>query len=128
VHVDDLCEGVIKATLSPARSGSIFFIAENRSYAMGELIDLLRQACGVRTVPLYLPGPVFRATALFSELLFGLVGAAPMLTREKAREMLASWEVTTHKAKDEIGYESKIPFAGGVAQTLSWYRKQGWLS
>jgi nucleoside-diphosphate-sugar epimerase len=127
VHVDDLCEGVYRAAVSEAKTGSVYFIAENRSYAMGELVGLLQQACRKKGFPLWIPGPLFVAIGAVSGFLFKLVGATPMLTVEKANELLGSWEVSTDKARDELGFESQIGFAEGALQTYQWYLKQGWL-
>jgi nucleoside-diphosphate-sugar epimerase len=127
VHVDDLCRGVALAAARPTQSGSIYFIAENRSYAMEELVGMLQQACGRKGIPVILPDPVFRFIGAVSESLFRLVGATPMLTREKANEILQSWEITTEKAKRELGFESQIPFALGAKETYDWYVTQRWL-
>lgn len=127
VHVDDLCHGVALAATRPTQSGSIYFIAENRSYAMKELVGMLQQACGRKGIPIILPGSLFRAIGVISESLFRSVGATPMLTKEKANEILQSWEITTDKAKRELGFESQIPFAVGAKETYEWYIKQRWL-
>ena len=50
-----------------------------------------------------------------------------MLTREKVRELNASWEMDTDKAANELGFVSQIPFDQGVRQTYDWYFKEGWL-
>lgn len=127
VYVDDLCEGVFRATVSDSPTGSVYFIAENRAYSIGELISLLQQACGHKGVPVFLPAPVFRTIAAFSQFLFKIVNATPMLTPEKADELLASWEVTTDRARNEIGFESQVSFAEGAKRTFEWYRQEGWL-
>ena len=50
-----------------------------------------------------------------------------MLTTEKANELLASWEVSTDKAKNEIGFVSQIDFLKGAKQTYNWYIDKSWL-
>lgn len=127
VHVDDLCRGVFLAATRDTVSGSLFFIAENRSYQMRELVEMLQKACGRKGFPVIVPGGLFRLIGSISETLFRMVGATPMLTREKANEILQSWEITTDKAKRELGFESEIPFAVGAKETYDWYIKQRWL-
>lgn len=127
VHVDDLSRGVFLAATRETVPGSIYFIAENRSYRMRELIEHLQAACGRKGLPLIVPASVFRLIGAISETCFKLVGATPMLTREKAGEILASWEMATDKALREIGYQSQIPFADGAKQTYEWYIREGWL-
>lgn len=127
VHVDDLCRGLFLAISKTTETGSVYFIAENRSYSMKELIGLLRMAIGRKAIPVYIPSSLFKLIAWFSETLFKIVGATPMLTVEKSKELLASWELSIDKAKRELGYESEIPFVRGAKETYNWYVKEGWL-
>jgi len=127
VHVEDLCRGIALATTAETKTGSIYFIAEQQSYTMRELIMLLARACGRRGVPLFIPSPIFRLIAACSECAFKIVGATPMLTRDKTRELLASWEMSTERARTELGFESMIPFEQGARETYDWYIKEGWL-
>lgn len=127
VHVDDLCRAVLLAVTNETKSGEAYFVAENRSYSMRELISLLEKGCGKRAFPVRVPSLLFKVIAGVSELAFKMVGATPMLTREKANELLVSWEVSTVKAKRDFGFESQIPFEQGAKETYQWYRQKGWL-
>ncbi len=127
VHVDDLAHGVFLAVTKDTRSGAIYFIAEKESYSMAQLVSLLQEACGRKGFPLRLPAPLFRAVAAISELTFKVVRATPMLTREKAAELLDWWEISTEKARRELGFESRIPFAQGARETYDWYLRMEWL-
>ncbi len=127
VHVDDLCLGIYKAIQADIKSGSVYFIAENRSYTMERMIELLEEAVGKKGFPLILPSSIFKAVSHISKALFKLVNATPMLTPEKANELLASWEVSTTKAEKELGFVSQISFAEGAKQTYNWYIQKRWL-
>jgi len=127
IHVDDLCRAVLLAVTTENKSGEAYFVAENRSYSMRELISLLEKGCGKRAFPVRVPSLLFKVIAGVSELAFKMVGAIPMLTREKANELLVSWEVSTAKAKKDFGFESRIPFEQGAKETYRWYRQKGWL-
>ena len=127
VHVDDLCEGIFQAVSSETKSGSVYFIAENKAYSMSELMTILEHSCGRRAMTIPLPAPLFRMIASVAELATKTVGGVPMLTREKSRELLASWEIDTSLAKREIGFNSRIPFEQGARETYAWYIDKGWL-
>ena len=127
VYVDDLCQGIFKALTANTKSGSVYFIAEKRSYSMKQLVELLESASGKKGIALFIPSFLFKFIALISGGLFKLVNATPMLTLEKAGELLASWEISTAKAKNEIQFESKTDFEQGARVTYQWYRKEGWL-
>ncbi len=127
VHVDDLCLAIYLALQGATIPGSAYFIAEHTAYTMRELVTTLARACGKRGFTLRLPAPIFRVIAFLSEMSFKLVGATPMLTREKAAELLASWELSTEKALKDFGFESRIPFEQGAKETYNWYLQEGWL-
>lgn len=127
VHVDDVCRGVLKATLASVKSGSAYAIAESRAYTLREMVTLLEQASGKQGFPLYVPGPVFKVIAAISEMVCKMIGKTPMLTRDKADELLGSWEVSTEKARRELGFESQVSFAQGARETFAWYREHGWI-
>ncbi len=127
VHVDDLCRGIYRAMVSETNSGAVYFIAENRSYTMKELVAHLGVACGKSGIPLIIPASLFRVIAWVSEKALKALGITPMLTPEKAGELLASWEVSISKAQSELGYDSAIDFEKGARETYLWYKKEGWL-
>ncbi|MDF1543938.1 MAG: SDR family NAD(P)-dependent oxidoreductase [bacterium] len=127
VHVDDLCNAIEKALTAKTASGAIYSICENQSYSMKEMIGLLEQASGKKAYVVRIPGWLFRLIGMISGSLFKLVGAAPMLTGDKAEELLAAWEVSTEKGKRDLQFEARIPFERGAKETFEWYRKEGWL-
>lgn len=126
-YVDDLALAVSRSLSASTVSGSIYFIAESRSYSYCELVKCLRMAVGRVAIPVYLPGWGVRAIAGLSENIMKLFGRAPMFTIEKANEILCNWEVATQKAKDELGFEAEMPFPEGARETCWWYRLEGWL-
>ena len=127
VHVDDLARAVFLAISSDTASSGAYFIAEDRAYAMRELVDLLQQACGKKALALKLPAGIFRGLAAVSETALKAFGGTPMLTREKAEELLAGWEVSTAKASGAFGFSSRVPFPEGARETYAWYLRNGWL-
>lgn len=127
VHVDDLCRGVLRTVLSDTESGAIYFIAESKSYTYRELVGYISDAVGRKGIPLRIPGGPVKLIGSIFEKIVKAFGGSPMFTREKAEELLANWEMDLSKAKNELGYESAIPFGEGSKQTAAWYRERGWL-
>ncbi len=127
VHVDDLCRGVLRAVTGRTESGAAYFIAEDRTYTMKELVNLLEKGVGKKGVPAIIPAPVFKLIAALSESVLKLFNVTPMLTREKAGELLASWEISTARAREHFGYSSEITFEQGARETYLWYKREGWL-
>lgn len=127
IQVDDLCQAIYLAVTKNSESGVIIFAAESRSYTMKELISLLSETCGKKGISLYIPSFVLYIAAYISQSIFFLIGQTPMLTKEKADELLAWWEMSTQKAEQVFGFRSSIPFAQGAKLTYDWYLKEGWL-
>ncbi|HEX2896865.1 MAG TPA: NAD(P)-dependent oxidoreductase [candidate division Zixibacteria bacterium] len=127
IQVDDLCQAIYLAIKKNSESGVIIFAAENQSYTMKELINLLSESCGKKGFALYIPSFVLYIAAYISQTIFATIGATPMLTKEKADELLASWEISTKRAEEIFGFRSAIPFAQGAKLTYDWYLKEGWL-
>lgn len=127
VHVDDLCLGIAKALRAETESGSIYFIAESKSHGYKELIKYIGRAVNKKGIPLYIPGALLKVIAQVSETIMKAIGIPPMFTVEKADEILSNWEVSTEKAKKELGFESEISFEQGAKETAKWYIKKGWL-
>ncbi len=127
VHVDDLTLGILKAVTSETNSGSVYYIAESNSHSYKGLVGHLCSAVGKKGFPLYVPGSLLKAIAATFETLSKALGKSPMFTREKANEILSNWEMSTDKAKSELGFESQFDFEKGTKQTIAWYREKGWL-
>ncbi|MBN2227197.1 MAG: NAD-dependent epimerase/dehydratase family protein [candidate division Zixibacteria bacterium] len=127
VYVDDLADGVSKALGANTQSGRVYFIAEDKGYSFRELVGHLRGAVDRFCLPLYVPGFILKIIAWLSEHIMSIFGKTPMFTVEKANEILADWEVDVSRAREELGFESQIPFPEGARETVYWYREEAWL-
>lgn len=127
IHVEDLARAVVCAVRSKTSPGSIYFIAENRSYTFREMIKILARASGRYGLPIYIPGFAVKLIARVSESILRTMGKTPMLTAEKASEILAAWEIDPGRAERELGFVAGINFADGSLETLRWYRMEAWL-
>ena len=122
IFVDDLTAGIAQAL----PSGEVYFLAESGERTFGELVELVRNAVGKRALKVPIPGPVFRALGALSQSA-RLFGAAPMLTWEKAGEILAGWQVSIERAVEHFDFAPQITFPEGARRTVEWYRERGWL-
>ena len=68
------------------------------------------------------------AAGWLSEIGGRLTGRTPMLTREKALELLEPyWMCSSERIQDELGYRPEIALPAGLRETMKWYKKEGWL-
>lgn len=127
VHVDDLVDALVLAGASPRADGRVYYAADGAVHTVAQLGRSLLAACGGGRA-VHLPGPVFRLMGLAGEAAAWLTRRPPLLGWDKACEGLeAGWVCDDGRIRAELGYRSRVDLDGGVAGTLSWYRRQGWL-
>lgn len=127
IHVDDLVDALMLAATT-RRTIGMYYVAEPRPYAWGEITQWLAQAVGRRVQAVKVPAWLVRAAAAISEFGAAAIGHATIFNREKAREMLApGWLCETEAAKRDLGFEGRIPLPVGLTGTAAWYREHGWL-
>ena len=128
VHVDDLVEGCLQAAMSPAAEGRTYFMGGPTQVAWYDVRDAASAALGRRVLTVPVPRTIIPAVGAISEVVGKLFGTYPPLNREKAREILnAALMCDSSLAASEVGYAPDKKLETGVAETISWYRKEGWL-
>ncbi len=127
VHVDDLSDAVFLALTRESKNGEAYFIAENQAYSFAEIMEIMAVACHKKPFTIKISAKIFKVIASLSELGGKLFGQDVIFNREKAKELLSSWEVDVSKAKRDFGFVSSISFEKGTKETYNWYKEKGWL-
>jgi nucleoside-diphosphate-sugar epimerase len=128
VYADDLALGIMQAMESEHTVGNRYFIAEQEAYSLRELTAIISSAVGKKGVSLPLPKWILVICAIVAEFWFKALGKAPLFSRQKLRELTASWELDVSAAQKDFGFVAPTDFPTGAAATVSWYRNAGWLS
>lgn len=127
VYVKDLAEGLVAAA-SPAAAGRTYFLAHPKANSWSELgaiaAELLARPARVVRVPRALA-----YAAGFCAEAVSLCRARPsIISREKVREACRPyWTCDPSRAAREIGWSARTGLREGVAETLEWYKRSGWL-
>lgn len=134
IHVDDLCEALISAatqgkTLSAEDpSQGVYFVSDPTEYTWDQFCEAISHAMG-KSKPTVLPMPevLSKVVGYGAELGGRLIGAVPIMNRDKATEMLCdAWTCSAERARNEISFTPKFaPVAHGLVSTMAWYRKEG---
>jgi len=127
IYVDDLARAIIMAMESERGNGQAFFIAEQKSNTVAELMDIMSHRVNRRCLPIYIPRWLVMVCAFFSEKFSKLFGKAPLFSLDKARELMADWELDVSAARDILGFEAEVDFNAGAERAVNWYRREGWL-
>ena len=94
----DVCQALLKAADTPGVSGRVYNVGTGRGVNLLELIAALNNLLGTTATPQHgppRPGDVRHSRADIS------------------------------RARAELGYEPRVSFEEGLAETLRWYRSAG---
>lgn len=128
VHVRDVVEAIARAA-SAGPANRTFFVANDEPVTWTRLFGMAAECAG-RTIvaEVNLPRPIVAAGAAFGDMIATLRRRAGLLTSEKAA--LAKppyWICSNARAKQELGFSSRIGLEAGLRETYEWYVSQGWL-
>ena len=110
------------------KSGTIYFVAESRSYSWSEFGALLLLTGGVPGRTVTIPYGVAYLLGLASEI-GSLFTRRPALTsRQKVREAAQRyWLCAVGKIENDLRFTAEYPLQKGLELTWEWYRKNTWI-
>jgi nucleoside-diphosphate-sugar epimerase len=126
VHIDDLLDGVFLC-LERGRSGEVYHLAGSEVLSVRQIVDGIAEATGCFIPRLSLPLFPVRLAAWKLETAFKLAGKEAPLTRGKLAFFIHPKPLSIDKAARELGYTPPTDFKTGMTETVTWYRKNGWL-
>jgi nucleoside-diphosphate-sugar epimerase len=128
-YLDNLCEGIMLATVTEAARGQTYWIADRRPYTMNEVVDtierLLDQEFGlpVKHGRLRLPGIVSGIAQVADAGLqsLGLYNSKIHVLSEMNKTICCS----IAKAQKELGYAPRVALEEGMRRSLQWCVEKG---
>ncbi len=128
VHARDLVRGMIAAAETPGVAGETFFLGGEALYSWRDLKEAAAAALGRNALTVPVPPPLVSLSGALVEGVFRLWGSLPPFHREKAREIRYACKMCSiDKARRLLEYRPALSLKEGVADTIAWYRAQGWL-
>ena len=117
VYIDDVVDGHVLA-MRKGRAGERYILGGD-NVTFNEFFDLLSDLTG-KSAKLYkVPIPVMNLAARFMEIRANLTGTPPLLTPPWVKKYLYNWELSSEKAKRDLGYEF-TPIELGLGKTIDW--------
>jgi nucleoside-diphosphate-sugar epimerase len=126
IHVADAVRGLLLAA-QKGRVGEPYLITNRDSIPFDDLRKMLQAALGVRRIPLYVPEWAALAAAAIIEKSFTAIGKSPPVARKNIESTLADRVFSIDKAAAELGFEPQVDPTAGIAETVAWYRENGWI-
>jgi nucleoside-diphosphate-sugar epimerase len=130
-YIENLCQGLLLAALTPKAAGETYWIADERPYSMVEIIDtierLLEKEFGMacKHKRMRLPGIASSVAWLVDKTLQGAG-----LYHQKFHvlsEMNQTIACSVAKARRELGYAPAVALEEGMRRSLRWCKEQGQL-
>lgn len=128
VHVKDLVEGMLQASMSEVSAGNTYFLGSPRHYSWNEIRDAATASLNRRVLTLRIPPGLLGTIGAVAEWVGKLRGGYPPLNREKASEIRYACTMCDHsRASADFDYAPDMDLKPGISETIQWYRAEGWL-
>jgi nucleoside-diphosphate-sugar epimerase len=129
LHAGDLAAAIVAILDAPSiLPGAQELDDGHGGYGWDEMISVAARHLGVRPLRLPIPGLMLKGVAHLNEALHRATGDVAMLTPGKVREMLhADWTSRDGAVTAATGWHPRIDLDQGFAETIAWYRRNGWL-
>ncbi|MEM9023901.1 MAG: NAD(P)-dependent oxidoreductase, partial [Bacteroidota bacterium] len=89
---------------------------------------MIKEELGTWTVPVKVPVPLVRAIAWLAEKASAPFGKYPAFNLEKVNELeCLNWQCDATPIREQLDFRPEYELEKGIAETVSWYRKESWL-
>jgi nucleoside-diphosphate-sugar epimerase len=127
-YVEDLTAALLLSAERKTESGSVYFVAESRSYSWSEFRALLLSTGGVKARTLKIPYSAAWLLGLVSEIGSIFTKRPALANRQKVHEAAQRyWLCDVGKIENDLCFRAEYPLQKGLELTWQWYRKNRWL-
>jgi nucleoside-diphosphate-sugar epimerase len=124
----DLAEALVAAGTSPNAVGKTYLPCHPEVFTSGAFARQIGSAVGRDVVVLGVPEPIGRGLLAMIGGAAKLTGTASVLSSEKAAEFFEdAWTGNPAALMADTGWRPSADIARGLAETMAWYRAEGWL-
>jgi nucleoside-diphosphate-sugar epimerase len=128
LYVKDLAEAAVVCLAHPAAAGKTFYVASPEVTTAAGMAREIGDQMKTWTLPLRLPLAALWCVCMLQEIIARLTRRARLLNRQKYAELRApGWVCDPERLRRETGFVCPTTLKKGIADTLAWYRGQGWL-
>ena len=129
VHVSDIVQGFIKALENPnASKGETFTISENRAYRYKEVYGIIAELLDRKPPKIHLPPWLAKLSIAPVEFFNKLTGREDFMWHTATVDsVMSNRAYSIDKAVRLLGYKPEYNLRTGLAETIKWYHKNGYL-
>jgi nucleoside-diphosphate-sugar epimerase len=125
VHARDLAEACV--FLGDRGASGIFHVSDGEIHSWDDVGELAGRILERRLRRVRVPAAAARVAGWIGECRGRLTGRMPVINADKVRDLLRPYWICDTSRLREAGYTPRIGLAPGIAETLEWYQKEGWL-
>lgn len=128
VYVENLVDCFELAAQSPNAKGRTYIAGDDKAVTLTELVRGVAGAIGTNVRIIRFPwyGMAWVSAAVI-ETAFKHVKARPPVFRRRLSWFKTNRWFQIDRARQELGYEPRVPLATGLEKTAAWYRENGYL-
>lgn len=128
VHVKDVVQGFVRTLDSPASIGRIYIISQARPYTYEEVYRILADIFHQKEPRWRVPKVMAKLMMLPVEGFNLLIGRENFLyRRETVNSVTSDRAFRIDRARRDLGFEPAYDLPEGMAETVAWYRENGYL-
>lgn len=132
-YVGNAVEAIRLAMESEAAPGNLFYLSDERSYTIKEVIDAIAKSLHRKYLPLHIPKSIAYLIAYGFELLAKILPFPPIVSPYSKKPFFTKetvdWTtqnvnfITTEKIRSQLGYRPIFSIDEGCKQTAQWLEK-----
>lgn len=129
VHAQDLARALADVLAHPGAAGRTWFVADPDPAPWDRIAGLMAEACGRHPRWLTVPPGLLPVIAEISSWVSAVTRSTNPLPADRLAELRAeAWTCSPARIAADIGFTTRVRLAEGLASTLRWYQKEGWLA
>lgn len=124
-YVENLVEGMILAASHPKGVGKTYVISDDIKITWRELSEKFCDELGCPHPRLSVPFALIYPFVALWDGLYRILQTKnpPTLTRYRVSLVARDFYFSSRKAKEELGYQVRVPLEEGIRRTVAWYRR-----
>jgi nucleoside-diphosphate-sugar epimerase len=130
IHGADLAGAVAALLAADIGAGETYELRDGcaEGYSWADVADAAAKGFGRPMTRIRLPRALMEGVAVIHQGISGIFGATPSLTRDKVRELYhPDWLCARNPIAELTGWTPRMTLDEGFAETIAWYRAEGWL-
>ena len=128
IYVSDLTRAMLKASCSPKKKGSIFFVTDSHIYAWKQIAEECAKIMNVKVKTLKVPEAFLTPVAIFFEVLAQFSSKPALFDRQRMIDIRqSSWSASPENFYRVFEFQPQYKLSQGLNETINWYLQEGWL-